>query len=345
MKERAENIVYFSARDRRSGQSRRDRKANREEIPNPDRRKVLKWAAGVGLGILAGVGVKKAVDEVFLRKDSPYAGWERYQNSYFPEDAVLEIAKDLASSSQYPGFSEVGNLMARVQRRPEALSEIQPQMIGPLRIRLTNLVQTDQAIGSLEHNLRGQYVRGWVTDKNSGVSKEVIFVNAKEVRLEILFDNSFYLAPDAGKKLIIVKEVSHLLYVDLLRSLIAEEVRRNFDITVEQPSVDLPNFLFINSMLKPDERKMPDLGYFFDNGLFLLDGAGYWHIMPALGKMIRQGLFAQRDLRVMHSDYEAFRAAVSRDWLIERGKGEFVWRRDVGPFHKGWQDVVRPFIS
>lgn len=293
---------------------------------------------------LGGAG-KFLIDRLFPPEENPYLGWEKFRDDYLPQEKVVAIGEDIRSSWELPGFPEAGELILLSQRESGRLADFLPQLQdhGPIKIRFTNLVETAGAIGAVAFNVRGVTVEAQVRNRATGETQEGVFVEANKMELVVELDNSFYRGPEIAKKLIMVKEFSHLLYIEEQKRVVTEEVARNFEII--EPKVDnLEAFLFINGHLKPGIRNMPSLGDSFDNALFDLDGAGYWHIMPAFGKMRSVGLLSERDLTVLKSDNQAFGEVRIKGLLQEVKTGEFVWKEGIGPFSREWRSVIRGIV-
>lgn len=282
--------------------------------------------------------------EVKYPSPNPYQNWERYHNSTFPAQAILEIGQDITNTLEYPDFKQAGELLVLSQKQPEILQQFIPLYAGskPLQLRLTDLVRTAGAIARLNMENSGIGVDVKVRDRKSGKITNIVLVNFARTTapLSIELDNSISFAPDIVKKLMIVKEISHLFFMRQHQDLIANEIISRFDI-------DTSNLANLATQLQANAYseifpKGVDFGDLYKNAFGDLDGAAHWYILPSFGKMKAQGLLSLQDLRVLSTNNRIFEAAKSSGLLIDQGQGTFVWQKGVGPFHPLWLTLVRP---
>ena len=274
----------------------------------------------------------------------PYRHWELYRNGTLPREHVAAIGRDLAHSPQYPGFPEVGTIIALSLEQPSQLQQYLPQLEnhGPIDIKLSNLMARIGALSELFVDTNGVGITATVRHNQTGETKQGGLAKVDRMPLVVNMDNGFASAPDVAKKLIIVKEFSHLLYMNLHQQVIAQTVLQRFEIDLEEP-VNLPNLLFINAQASVKIRGI-DFGDMYNNAPDDLDGAGYWHIIQALGKMRAMGLLSPTDLVILEGANTAFEEAKRRGLLIEENPGEFVWKEGIGPFSPEWTAMMRPIL-
>lgn len=311
---------------------------------SPTRREFLK-AVGITTGALVvlGIGGKFSLD--MLRSKDPYAGWEKYQDSVLPKEIAIAIGEDLKKDTSYPGFSEIGPLVIASQLDPEKIKTFYSSNLqGEVSIVFANTIKAG-SLSDLEHNTKSVVLETEIYNKSRHTQKGVL-VQINSLNLSVRLDNTSYLAPDAAKRLLLVKEFSHFLYIAKQREIIKQEVLENFEIV--QPKVsesELGVLLQMNAFMRSGTESIVSLGERFENAIIDLDGAGYWHIMRAYGKMKVNGVLSPRDVLILGSDDLAFETARQRGLLIEKKKGEFVWKEGIGPFSPQWTDITRKILS
>ncbi len=312
------------------------------------RRHFLKLTGlGIGAAVFGCGGITWLITSRPRSESLPYQDWGIYQNALLPTDLVIAIGEDIKNSVEFLGFPEVGEIILLSSQRPDRLHELLPELIdhGPLGIRLTNLVEKEGANGALNHKIAATALRARVRNRATRETREGIFAQVNRLQLVVELDNSFYLAPKVAKQLILVKEFSHFLYFGEHKKVISVDVLQNFDILEPSSILGLENFLLINGYAKPSLAGIPSLGDKFDNARVDIDGAGYWHIMAAFGKMKVNGLLSATDLQVLWSNDLAFERARSSGLLIEKSRGEFVWREEITPFSQEWLSIIRPILK
>lgn len=348
--------IYFARKKRKNG--RLAPRGNPSPIPpqEPDHKRRLLLKAGLlGGGIMVAGGATRFVlsrnnESVptvqpveTAKKIDPYKNWERYKNSSFLSLLVIEMGRDIEADTEFPGFAEVGTLIRLSQEHPEQLQEYYPLVVNRIDVRLRNLVQEAGAIGSMDPKAKGITEVIKIGNKKTGQIQEGVAANIQSIDISVSLTNSFYLAPDIAKKLILVKEFSHLLYSKEQRQRIFEEFQQNYDLLEPIPE-DLSTYLYLNAQGKDLLNKIPPLSDLFDHARVDLDGAGYWHIMRAFGKMRRKGMFTQQDLQALSSDNFTFEEALKRGLLIEKVPGGFEWKQGIGPFSPEWLAIIRQFL-
>lgn len=346
----------FARRRRGSGQPPRYRKTPLSQPQPPDmggfrltRRQLI-----IGGTVIAGTTLATLLrpwdwfisptEQSEVKYPNPYQNWERYHNSTFPYQAILEIGQNMANTLEYPGFKQAGELLVISQKHPERLQQLIPLYAGskPLQLRLTNLVRTAGAIAMLNIEASWIGVDVKVTDRKSGRRTNIVLGKFGRTTspLSIDLDNGISFAPDIVKKLMIVKEISHLFFMRQHQDLIANEIMSRFDIDTSNLA-DLAAQLQANAYNEPVPKGI-DFGDLYKNAFADLDGAAHWYILPSFGKMKSQGLFSPQDLRVLSTNDRIFETAKSSGLLINQGQGTFVWQEGVGPFHPLWLTLVRP---
>lgn len=276
-------------------------------------------------------------------KDNPYAGWERYQNKPLPKEIVLKIGQDLAKDTQYPGFKEVGELIILAQEHPEQLQKYLSGAKTSVGISLAETVPERGALGYLVYHPVTTEIAAKTKDKRTGDIKDGVFIKWDKVDLKVELDNSYIFSPNIFKKLIIVKEYSHLLYHPQHKDKIIQEVLDHYEILKPTADLNIPNLLYQTAL--HEERNTPVSGALFSQAKYDADGAGYWHIMPAYGKMKALGMVNAQSLDVLENDDRAFETARKRGLLIEKNKGEFVWKEGIGPFSPEWTQITRAILT
>lgn len=329
----------------------------------PSRREFLGAAAAL-LGGAAIFGIHKARSEgdqqsppqatakpegvLPKRVESAYNGWERYENSNLPKEVVMGIARDLASNTEYPGFAEVGSLLIEANTTNGSLApRIRPlNTQEDLRISLLrSMAQKMGAVAYLEIDNTSIGTEGEFKLKGGGEFRPGLFTRIEDpTKIQAILDSNTAFAPDEAKRLLIVKELSHLLLITEHKRAIMSQVLQDYDIRLKDPTLDLEDILYVSALDKPHFKNIPSLTDLFDNAGLDIDGGGYWYILKALGKMISRGLLKGEDLVVLNSNVQAFEAAKRRGLLIERGKGEFDWKEGIGPFSPEWTAIGRAVL-
>ncbi len=312
--------------------------SGRSQPPHhPTRRDFIKGAAVVGGLTLVGVAIKAEVD---AQEEAPYKGWEKYQNKGFPLSLILQIGQNI-EGSDYPGFSEVGRIIQRSQTDFASFDQFYPRLTKPIEVGLADLVGQEGSIAHFNNDVQGIGVEVTLKDKKTGNIQKTVLVDPSNIAFsQVGLENSIYLGSSTAKKILLVKEFSHLLYMNKLKDMLFNEITGRFDITTSAKA-PLADLLVTNAYLYGNPRKPSPFGSNYDNGGKLLDYAGYWHIMPAMGVAIERGALPVQDLGVMYSDKNSFDQAIRSGLLTKQSKGNFVWKEGIGPFSKEWSDVMK----
>lgn len=320
----------------------------------PSRREFLGAAAAVLAGA-AIFGVTRGRSsqpgrgaETPPQKSNLYTGWERYANRNLPRETVMDIARDLAADTEYPGFSEVGQMVVEANTRNGSIDpRIKPlSTVEDLRIGLLKDLSHQQgALARLEVKNTTTGIEGEFKPKGEAEFQQGFFTRVTEPNvLTVILDSSSYVAPEMAKKLLIVKEFSHLLLIAEHKKAIAAQVLQNFDVRFKNPAFDIEDVLYSSGQDKPDFNNIPSLTDLFNHTRIDWDGAGYWYVIRALGKMMAKGVFSSKDLDILNSNVAAFQAARKDGLLIEQGSGDYVWKQGIGPFSPEWTAIGRAVL-
>lgn len=341
------NIIFESskARGRRRSKNKTTQSSSKGGIPP------FLIRTGATLLILGGslIGGKCIYDNFYGKESSlssqgdtgiDYnAVWELHRNRELPKEVVLAIGEDIRRSVEFPGFFEVGELIALSQTNPDQLQRYIPLYTNsePFGVRLSSLG------GSLAQ----------ITLSADGVGEAATFVNKRTEEIintvigkwkriytpNIKFDNSLVQTSNEVKKLMFVKEFSHLLYMREQERVIMNQLTSSYEIMAPDLE-DLASHIFHSALSKIRIASIDLEGY--DKAEDDLDCAGHWHILPAFGKMRYTGLLSSKDLKALEVNNQIFEAAVKTGLLLDHGKGTFSWKSDIGPFNTDWLSICRP---
>lgn len=311
------------------------------------RRNLLLVAGAVVVTGSLGV-VAAAVLEGQESHPNPYSGWEKYKNGELPQETVVAIGQDLAGNHEYPGFAEVGEIILKSQLNPDQLQAYSPVFKDRIPVVFSNIMQTDGSLSAIENaydTLNPAPVA--LRNKQSLAVTRGFLVYTDRMRLKVIMDNGSHDAPEIAKKLLLVKEFCHLLYIQQHANVLAQELLGNYDLALPQPIPDLHTSIFISANYKYQAKspEIPEIGDYFKNALTDIDGAGYWHVLPAFGKMKRGGVFTNKHLSQLWTFNQPFEKAFAQGFLIEKTKGEFVWKDGVTPFSPEWTRIMRPVLQ
>lgn len=334
--------------------------------PRMTRRNVLKGAAALGVAVFfAGCGTDTSPQStpeqgnpyVIAINEGSYKNWANL-GTLSPE-TVQAIGADIASSS-LPGFKEVGEIMQALQT-PASLHAYfsMPTPEKPVGIIVKDLVTEADAIGALQLETHVIAVDAALKENKTGNIQKMLLGQVERINaIGIEMDTSFVNVPDVIKQLILVKEFSHFLFIAQHMDLVKKQVLEHFTLVEpKNPLPDLATFLYFNGRMKETAPQLtiPSLTDLFDHAFTDLDGAGYFYIMPAYGWMKRQTLsnggpllpdeLTTQSDSFLHSDEQAFQAAISAGLLIEKTPGEFIWKEGIGPFSPEWTGIMRPIFK
>lgn len=311
---------------------------------DPNKRKTLLALAAGGATLLAGGAVTKFfVDAQRYTPDQDYNNWERYDNKVLPPELVIRLGQDLQSLNVYPGFHQAGELLVTSQQQPDRLRDFAPEFNGMLFPVMVVSKQTQTMLTVIR---RARIIGTLIEDKQAHTTIQVNLNDIKDVSLGIEIDGKGMKASPNAKRLLLVKEISHLFYYPQAKQRVVDAINARYNIETTSPRAsDFSTFIFYSGfdrLISP--QRVPSLGDEFDNAYYDIDGAGQWHIIPALGKMRTYGLLSDYDLSVLSTPNRAFDASVEQGLLIEKEKGEFVWKEGVGPFSSEWIKLMRPIF-
>ena len=288
------------------------------------------------IGLLLIIGV---VIVLGIWPELPYFGWEKYQNKSLPSSVVINIGENIKDLGDiYPGFTEAGKIIIASQKDPKSL-EIYPKPLQPFKIEFDDFIKRDHALAGFSWNRLGRDVGVNLKNKKTGEIQRIYLVDPETVSPRIGLDNSVYLASSMAKKILLVKEFSHILYVNQFKEILAQEVTKNYEIDTSA-NAPISELLMTNAIMRGNPKYPSPFGYYFDNSNKLVDYAGYWHIMPSFGMAIERGLLDNKDTMPLDTGKKAFDKVIEKGLLIKTGgkNGSFVWK--VGPFSKEWIEIM-----
>ncbi|HZZ98736.1 MAG TPA: hypothetical protein VFG51_02275, partial [Candidatus Saccharimonadia bacterium] len=211
-------------------------------------------------------------------KDKPYMGWEQYVNGDIPQAFIFKIGQELINSD-YKGFPELGDLVVQSQVDYASVPQISPKLVEPVKFGMRDL-SSRGALASFTQNVRGIYRNVSAEDIKSGQTETKLMVAVSGGSgVNVTFDNYAVYGSPGLRRLLTVKEISSFLYMDEMRRHIVEEVTAMKRVDV--PPAELADFLMVNAYYDQTKTKPSGFGFYFDNILKILDGAGYWHTLPA----------------------------------------------------------------
>lgn len=258
-----------------------------------------------------------------------------------PADLSVSIANDLIKAPEYAGFPEAGQLLKTAITNPAAIGQINPSLSQPLKVILaSNLVISHGASAEFLVEEDGKNINARVANRSTDQSFEVDIVEASNRKFQVLLEQTIVYGSNAVKALLIVKEVSHLVHIPALKQIIYDQFVAKFDLAVNS-SLPVADLLFNNAVISTPIDSNPEMSFEYRNASVLVDWAGYWHITPALGRMLKQGVLTDMDKKVMSSNIDAFNLAQSRGLISEKKPGVFVWKQNVGSYSQEWQQIMR----
>ncbi|MBI2040180.1 hypothetical protein HYT18_03835 [Candidatus Microgenomates bacterium] len=347
------SILEFSrARKQREQRDRISSVQNRNDHPkDPGRRKFLlllgRVIGGAAAASALGISGKILLDKLSAQSDNPYRDWGRYKDRYFPKELVIAMGHDISQSSDLPGFSEVGELIVLSQTNPDQLQRFIPLYNGsePMKVRLTNLLNTTRALGSIDIGGQGVGVETTVVDRHTGEETKTVIARVDEALIEeVRLDNSFIYASNIAKKLILAKEFSHLLYIREHQKTLAEAVLDRYEIMAPNIQDIAPHLYFSANAVYFTNSTVPPIDQLeaFAKVGDDLDCSGHWHTAPAFGTMKYRNLLSPEDLAIFDINDSIFEAAKNKGLLVHQGSGVFSWRSNIGPFSSEWLSLCRP---
>lgn len=289
-----------------------------------------------GIGIIRGLNLEAQKQKVDQAIKIP--GLEGRQNSAISSEVVIEIGSEI-EQSDLPGFNEAGKLITLSQTDPNALTQYLPLFSGNLEFRFGEILRSINSVAHLAMEGKGDYKVAEVKEIATGRRIKTILGQYTSVSAAIEFDNSLINASKIVTQLMFVKEISHFLYTSELRSRIAHDVLRKYDVTIESPEAVLQDILFYNSV--GNNGNIPSLGELFDFGLVDLDGAGYFHIVPSYGLARAKGILTPKDIKILESNERLFEIAKSKGLLKQNSDGTVLWKQGIGPFSPEWTEIIR----
>lgn len=268
-----------------------------------------------------------------------FQNWERYFNNQLPQSSVLSIANDLMKAPEYPGFLESGQLLRAAIVEPGTINQLNPPLAQPLRVSLASISRSG-AIAGFNVDTEGTTIAAKVTDRSTGVSTDTVLAEINKHTAELQLEQTMAYGTSAVKALMIAKEISHLAHIPELKQRIYDRFNEKFYLSTAS-SLAPEDILFDSGMLSMPLSEQSGAGFEYRNMRVLLDWAGYWHITPALGRMLRQGVLNSTDKMALSGNIDAFNIAQGRKLIAEQKPGVYMWRENVGPFSQEWQDVMK----
>ncbi len=338
----ASEHVMYSKRRNKAHEKGYTKKGTQLSGRPPSRRDFFKIAGiGIGATILAAAGLAKYAEQQQSQADQIYQHWELLKNQAFSKELYAKIAEDL-QKSKYPGFAQAGEILAQLQENPASFTVLTPPLTETPRIVLLELVRDWGAVGQIRFGVLPSYEDVPITDVATGAAETKNMVRPQSTEIILRFENSLALGSTLAKRYLLTKEVSHIAYLpELKRKIVAEAAALK---TISPENFPPDDFLFMNAICNSDANNPSGFGFAYDNCMRLLDGAGYWHVMPALGLGIYKGEFTDEDLNVFGESVDVFYGAVQKGLLIDKGSGVFEWAEGVGPFSQAWFDIISPLI-
>ncbi|MBI2029617.1 hypothetical protein HYT02_04330 [Candidatus Gottesmanbacteria bacterium] len=304
------------------------------------RRKFLLGLCALG-GIATAIAIGVTLGKDDESQNSPFDNWERYKGKEFPTDLTVDIGKSLVRDMEYPGFSDVGNLIVQSQLNPQKLRSYFPILSSRIPLQSADIHEPGVMEPRFTNTFIGQQV---VTDKLTGNTFQDTFAESDSLELTVKIDGGIYLAPQRVRELVVAKEFSHILYLQKCADNITSQVEARYSISRASDTTSLSTFLFVNSVAYGGQPNRNSLGDAFDNAKFDIDGAGYWHIMRAFGKMKVTNQLSIVDLDYLSSANTAFEQARASEILIQENSN-FRWKEDITPFSPEWTNITRPLLK
>ncbi len=293
-------------------------------------------------GMIGSLAILAACDDNKGLQSSPYDHWEKYTGKEFPQDAIVAIGRNLGNNTEYPGFSDVGNLIVRSHLSTNELREYFPILTSRIPLQSADIHEP----GLMQPASNDATIKELtVIDQTTGRSFQEPFVETKSLKLTVKIDSGIYLVPEKVRQLVVAKEFSHVLYLQQCADNIASQVESRYSIVRSSDTTSIPTFLFINSIRYGGQPNRHSLGDAFDNGNLDIDGAGYWHIMKAFGKMKTKGQLSSVDLSYLSSVNTAFEKATEMGLLIQTQQNSFQWKVNISPFSPEWTSITRSILT
>lgn len=275
----------------------------------------------------------------FTFRGPQYESWRTLAGKDLPRDITLAIANDLMNATEYPGFPEAGQLLRTSVVDFRSLTQFNPSLTEPLKITLEDL-SNQSTTAELLTKVAGEGIEAQISARATNQSFTVTLADPREHTAQILLEETMAYGSHAVKALLISKEISHLAHVEELKQKVYTEFTSRFSLEAASllPHADL---IYENAVASIPLDTNPPMGFYYQNALQLLDWAGYWHITPALGRMIKQGVLTDQDKIVISANIDVLNLALKRGTLWENKPGVYVWKEGVGPFSPEWQDIMK----
>lgn len=307
------------------------------------RRQVLAWSASAAaLAIFgaeaAGVGIPINLGKSGNSIDySAFDGWDKDKGMSFQKGKIDKMGLIFEQETEMPGYPEVGELMRTIAQGFADLKDYTETEVTSFDVGLIDL---PDALTQFAEARKYDQVDADVVKKDSGENfKGHIFMPKGGSDFQILFDNSITGAPRVAKELIIASEFSQFLYWKEFKDFIMKSVTEKYDFpTISRE--ELREALSVSASYKDEKSSITSFGPEFDNADSELSGAGLWHTMRAFGKFKFDRALSPRDLQNLPQYERAFEAAVAKGILVETTRGNYDWKKGIGPFSPEWISIA-----
>lgn len=326
----------------------------KDEPQDPSRREFLKKAAIIGAGLVVAGSVVGTVVNL-LSKDSEdtlkreqffeepgFQDWVKYKGNELPNSHVVSIADSLINSHEYVGFPEAGQVLKTAATNFQDL-DMSPKLFQPLKIYLVDTI-SHGSVSELDYKDSGKGIKSQIINTRSGDTVDLTMGELDKRIMNINIEQNSIYGSKAVRALLIVKEISHLIHIAPIKQIIYDKFIKEFSLKSDtKQSVD--DFLFNNANMSVSVKTVPEMSFEYRNANTLVDWAGYWHICPALGRMLKQKAFTQEDERVLAANIRVFKLAQDRDLILEHKPGVFLWKQNIGPFSPEFRKVMEDSVG
>jgi hypothetical protein len=272
--------------------------------------------------------------------ESGFQNWEKYRGKPLPKESILSIADTLINSPEYEGFPDAGKLLKTAATNYQEINQFSPSLSQALAINLIDLFSSTGAVAEMNHKESGVKMNVRIDNKSTGEPFNIVMDNITKRTTDINIEQNSAYGSGAVRTFLIAKEISHFKYMPILKEIIYSKFTNEFDVKSNLPQ-SLDDFLFNNAVVEVPVNVNPKMSFEYLNAPVLIDWAGYWHVTPALGRMLKQKVFTAEDEKVIGPNIRVLKLAQERGLISEQKPGVFVWKQGVGPFSKEWQQVMR----
>ena len=215
--------------------------------------------------------------------------------------------------------------------------------VGRIKSGLADILNMDLAFTKI--STKGSQTEMEIVDKQTGTREPKVFIIPdRDLEYTIVLNNSLSYAPTIVKKLVLVKEFSHFLYISQLRDALVRDISARWEFP-EVGQNNLADFLFINAVVHESTDHIPTLPDFYNNFNHYVDGAGYWHIMRAYGRMKARKMLSANDISSILRVDDVFNRALAKGILKDTGKGNYERKDGIGPMSPEWTSIIVPSLK